>query len=115
MINENTIEWAVLDFQDLKKWLQSYDPQAIVGQAGNPQYCPIKNYLSSKYEDILSVGVSSATRTSHKPISFKNFTPMSELIYALDNTTKGSSIDITAETALQCLKIIEEKYCYAPV
>jgi len=44
-----------LNFLKFKEWLESKEPECIVGQAGKADACPIINYLKSKDSSYASI------------------------------------------------------------
>jgi len=98
-----------IDLAAFRDWLRSHDPEAEVGQRGEANSCPVKNYLSTVDNEITGVGYSLCYKNK-KEVDSEGFTivpRVSDIISRIDNGRSFRDSDInnivTAQTVLEIL------------
>lgn len=97
-----------IDLDGYDQWLQSFNPNEIVGIKGEPNKCPVKNYLASVDSTITAVGFNLAYRNDHEDDA-NAYEIVPNVCTLIVNIDQSYAKEITATQALKVLYAFRER------
>jgi hypothetical protein len=96
---------TTLTLPEFRTWLESHEPNAVVGESRSVSRCPVARFLGGPGERRVCVGGAGYTDASDTPHSTPAWA--SRFIHRIDGNVPGRPKPITAREALDILREIE--------